>query len=119
MATQEDLAGLTDEQVDVTMVNEKELKRNPRLAAQIEATANTLALEEVEARRIPKRPKRSANVDAWVEYCVALGASKHDLTKETEHTVSGPGVDSTVIGTYTSPAYEKQELIDLANRLGG
>lgn len=93
---------------------------NERIAAQIElANEDERRAEEAEANRLPDRPSKGAPLADWVDYCVALGASREDLTSETHHTVSGKGVDATVMGTYVSPEYGRAELVTLADRLGG
>jgi hypothetical protein len=74
---------------------------------------------EVEDGSLPAlgdRPAKSADRGAWLDYCVSLGADRHFLDNETEHvhdaTPGGEVVE-------TSAPFSKDELIDLANSLGG
>jgi hypothetical protein len=61
---------------------------------------------------IPDRPADGATKAKWVDYCVALGADRTFLTSDTEHN-DGTG---TIV---TEPALTRDELIELADRLGG
>jgi hypothetical protein len=68
-----------------------------------------------------KRPPGSAGKAAWVDYCVALGADRDRLEGRTAHYgvvphESGVGLTN---GYATPPALAKEELVDLADRLGG
>lgn len=63
---------------------------------------------------IPSRPSDSADKDKWVEYCVALGAEERYLTEATTHVVDTDAREAVEIRAFT-----KDEMIDLANRLGG
>lgn len=115
--------GLTDTSVDVvveTPIDRAELERNPRLREQMQPSeAEEARLVDVEERRLPDRPSDKAGTPAWVDYCVALGASREDLENETVHNQTGRDISSVVLGQYKSPAYGKTELSDLADRLGG
>lgn len=83
---------------------------------------------------IPKRPKKSADIADWVDYCAdALGADRAFLEGDTTHgkhiimhdpdsgeEVQVPMLDKHQnIVTETIPALTKKELIALADRLGG
>jgi hypothetical protein len=66
---------------------------------------------------LPNRPADSADKDKWIDYCVALGASRDYLTSDTQHVVT---VDAVGEAEYEEhAALTKNELIDLADRLGG
>lgn len=67
---------------------------------------------------LPDRPADSATVDTWVDYCVALGASKDILRGGTEH-VDGMEADGQTVRMVTSEKMTKADLQDLATRLGG
>lgn len=112
--------GEFSDEVHMDMVDGRELDRNPRFADQMAlVNEDEDRAREAEANRLPDRPSDSDNKDAWVDYCVALGAQVEALTDYTYHTISGKGTDPTVIGEYEDPSYTKDELIDLADRLGG
>lgn len=61
---------------------------------------------------IPDRPD-GTDRDAWVEYVVALGASIHFVTSQTNHW------DADSNQMLTSPALDTATLIKLADHLGG
>jgi hypothetical protein len=64
---------------------------------------------------IPDRPADGAAKAKWVDYCVALGADRTFLTEDTEH--GGGGADGNE--RITEPALTRDQLIELATRLGG
>jgi hypothetical protein len=64
-----------------------------------------------QADPIPERPAASADKAAWVDYVVALGADRTFVTEDTEH------FDGVEYGI--EPGFTRQQLIDLADRLGG
>lgn len=62
---------------------------------------------------IPDRPADGATKAKWVDYCVALGADRTFLISDTEH------FDAEAGEPVTEPALTRDDLIDLADRLGG
>jgi hypothetical protein len=64
-----------------------------------------------QADPIPARPANSAGVAAWVDYVVALGADRDFVTSDTQHFRGGEYA--------TAPAFTRERLIALADRLGG
>lgn len=60
---------------------------------------------------IPARPATGDSKSAWVDYVVALGADRTFVTADTEHF---GGIDYGI-----EPGFTRQQLIDLADRLGG
>src|SRR5215218_5507023 len=76
--------------------------------------------DHVDLPRIGKRPADSAAKGEWVDYCVALGADRHYLENLTEHYDGTAYVDGVEQAVYEQhPALTKEELVDLADRLGG
>jgi len=61
---------------------------------------------------IPARPADDDGEQDWVEYVVALGADRTFVTETTIHRVDA-------LDAVESPAFERAELIELADRLGG
>lgn len=79
---------------------------------------------------VSKRPAKSADLPAWVDYCVDLGASRDYLENDTEHignrtklTVmandDGEMVSVELPLADVHPALTKAQLIELADSLGG
>lgn len=62
---------------------------------------------------VPERPADGASRAKWVDYVVALGADRAFVTSDTEHHDAATG------RTVTEPALGRDELIELADRLGG
>ena len=62
---------------------------------------------------LPDRPSTKAPREEWVAYDVALGADEFYLENDTEH------YDSGIEATVTKTALTQEELIELADRLGG
>jgi hypothetical protein len=62
---------------------------------------------------IPDRPADGATKAKWADYCVALGADRTFITSDTEH------FDADANEAVTEPALTRDELIELADRLGG
>jgi hypothetical protein len=117
-----DGAGLADSDVSADLFYDMPVDPdNERLLEQMEqaTVAEAERVAHVEAWRLPDRPADSASKDVWIDYCVALGASEVDLVEVTEHAITGRGTEAEITGTYVSPAYTKDELVLLANRLGG
>lgn len=110
----------TLEEVDVDLTSERVVPTHDRYRDQaaMGLQREQERIADVEARRLPERPAQSADKAEWVDYCVALGADKRDLTKTTKHNVTLPD-QAEVLDVYVSPEYTKDELVDLADRLGG
>lgn len=64
-----------------------------------------------QADPIPARPPGGASQEEWVDYVVALGASREMVTADTEHFDGSEYV--------TEGGLTKAQLIELADRLGG
>lgn len=62
---------------------------------------------------IPDRPADGAAKAKWVDYVVALGADRDFISGDTEH------YDAGADGMVTLPALTRDDLRDLADRLGG
>lgn len=62
---------------------------------------------------IPDRPADGAPKAKWVDYVVALGADRTFVTEDTEHH------DAELGEAATEPGLSRDELIELADRLGG
>lgn len=62
---------------------------------------------------LPRRPADSASKAKWIEYLVALGADPTFLTEDTEH------FDARVGESVVEPPLDREQLIELADRLGG
>jgi hypothetical protein len=60
---------------------------------------------------VPDRPADRAPTGKWVDYVVALGADRQFVTAETRHW-NGEEYEA-------SPALRRDDLIELADRLGG
>lgn len=91
-----DGAGLTDEFVlELNPVDSDDTPTSPQLPA------------------VPERPADDAGPEAWVAYCVALGADEAFLTQTTEHW------DTERSRRGEIGALDKDTLIRLATHLGG
>lgn len=66
-----------------------------------------------QAEPVPGRPADGAPKWKWVDYCVALGADRTFISENTEHYDDEHG------GMVTESALARDDLIDLADRLGG
>lgn len=64
-----------------------------------------------QAEPVPGRPADRSPKEEWVDYVVALGASREMVTADTKHF---DGAEYATEGGLTKP-----QLIDLADRLGG
>ena len=119
MAT-DDKNEITDE-VKVDLTGDAVEPDHERYLAQQEllVVAEAERIAEVEARRLPDRPAESASKPTWLDYCVPLGADRTDLENDTEYNVTGRGEEADILGTYQSKPYTLNELIALADRLGG
>lgn len=60
---------------------------------------------------IPARPDDDADLEVWVDYVVALGADRDFVTEDTQHFKDERYA--------TAPAFSRERLIALADRLGG
>lgn len=60
---------------------------------------------------ISDRPGANAATETWVDYAVSLGASREFLTTDTKH-FDGEGY-------VTEPPLSREDLVKLADRLGG
>lgn len=120
MATERDDNEIRDD-AQIELTGERVEESHDRYMAQQEIMVVQEAerLTEVEARRMPDRPAEGASKPAWVDYCVALGAQREDLEEETSHHVTGRGEAPDILGEYVSAPYTKDELVALADRLGG
>lgn len=107
---------------DSGMSDEIIVELNPASDPVAEAEAATKAA----ARALTARPADKDPKSDWVRYCVALGASESYLAAETVH--YDPKLDAEVLargdqpsqaGKYSVPALTKEELIKLADHLGG
>lgn len=69
------------------------------------------------------RPSASAPKDDWLNYVVALGASREYLTNTTHHYSLGANSseenESGEPGYIEDPVFTKEELMELADRLTG
>lgn len=81
---------------------------------QAELNPKATALPADQPDRIPDRPADGAAKAKWVDYVVALGASR-DVAVDTEHWEGDPDDGHPV----TVPALTRDELVELADRLGG